>query len=301
MHSDSAGAAQNDQLVWFDRTGKRLGTVGEPGQHVRLALSPDEKQVAVDRSALQPGDIWLIELARGISTRFTFDSKDDTAPVWSPDGRTIGFASNREGAYDVYRKISSGAGKDELLLKSAIPKFPSDWSPDGRFLLYYEINPKTKYDLWVLPDPGGAPGDKKPIPFLRTEFNEILGAFSPDGKWIAYQSDESGNYEVYVQTFPSTGAKWQVSKGGGTHPRWRRDGKELFYLGGRKMTAVEVKIGATFQGGNPQPLFDTSITNSFVRYAVTRDGQRFLFPASMGESGTTPVTVVINWTAGIKR
>jgi Tol biopolymer transport system component len=257
--------------------------------------------VAVDRLDLAH-DIWLIELARGISTRFTFDPKNDTAPVWSPDGNSIAFASNREGAFDLYRKRSNGIGQDELLLKTNNPKFSSDWSPDGRFLLYYEIHPKTKYDLWVLPDPGGTPGDKKPIPFLQTEFNESSGAFSPDGKWIAYHSDESGRFEIYVQTFPATGAKRQVSKAGGSHAKWRRDGKELFYLDGdRKMTAVEVKIGATFQVGNPEPLFDTHITNALVRYAVTRDGQRFLIPTPMGEAGSTPATVVINWMAGIKR
>src|SRR5207245_11498110 len=180
-----------------------------------------------------------------------------------------------------------------LLLKTVNAIFPSDWSPDGRFLLYYEISPKTKPDLWLLPDPGGAPGVTKPVPFLQTEFSELDGAFSPDGKWIAYASDESGKYEIYVQTFPASGAKWQVSKGGGIHPKWRRDGKELFYLGGDgKMTAVEVemKMGATFQAGIPQPLFETYITNVFVRYAVTRDGQRFLIPTRMGEAGATPAT-----------
>jgi hypothetical protein len=156
--------------------------------------------------------------------------------------------------------------------------------------------------MWLLPDPGGSPGDRKPIPFLQTEFNELRGAFSPDGKWIAYDSDESGRYEVYVQTFPVTGAKWQVSKGGGTHPKWRRDGKELLYLGAdRRMTAVAVKTGGTFQAGNPQPLFETRITSPLARYAMTRDGQRFLVPTPMGEAGATFATVVINWTAGIKR
>jgi eukaryotic-like serine/threonine-protein kinase len=291
---------QRDQLVWFDRAGKRLGTVGEPRRYYQPALSPDEKQVAVDR--LDPrgteDDLWLINLAGAVSTRFTFDPKDDAAPVWSPDGRSIAFASNREGVYDLYRKLSSGAGKEELLLKSANVKRTSDWSPDGRFLLYHEQNLKTKYGLWLLP----LSGDRKPIPFLQTEFNETHGAFAPDGKSIAYQSDESGKYEIYVQTFPATGAKWQISKTGGTHPKWRGDGKELFYQGAdRKMMAVELKRSGTLQVDVPHPLFDTHITNSLVRFAVTRDGQRFLIPTPISEASATPATVVLNWTAGIKR
>jgi Tol biopolymer transport system component len=248
------------------------------------------------RSVLQAR---LNELERGISTRFTFDPREDRAPVWSPDGSRVAFASNRGVSTDLYHKISSGAGNDELLLKSSDAKVPCDWSPDGRLLLYGELSSKTRSDLWVLP----FSGDRKPISFLQTEFNEEDGAFSPDGKWIAYASDESGRYEVYVQTFPASGAKWQISKGGGTHPKWRGDGKELFYLGGiaRTMMAVEVKAGATFQAGNPQPLFETRVPSPTVRYAVTRDGQRFLVPASITETGPTPVTVVINWMAGIKR
>jgi Tol biopolymer transport system component/predicted Ser/Thr protein kinase len=299
-----SGGVQNDQLVWLDRTGKPLGTVGEPGRLRVPSLSPDDKQVAVSRfdPKARNYDLWIIELGRGISTRFTFDPKDDSNPVWSPDGRNIAFSSNREGVSNLYRKRSSGAGKDELLLKSGNNNFPTDWSPDGRFLLYTAPNPKTKGDLWVLPDPGGTPGDKKPVPFLQTEFIEALGVFSPDGKWVAYQSDESGTFEIYVQTFPSTGAKWQVSKSGGTNAKWRRDGKELFYLSADgKMTVVEVKTSATFQRGSPQPLFEVRGTDFFGRYAVTRDGQRFLITTPVGEAGPTPTTVVINWMAGIKR
>jgi Tol biopolymer transport system component len=292
----SAGGLQEGHLTWFDRAGKRLGTVGEPGRYSGPVLSPDEKQIAVEMGSANE-DIWLIDLARGISTRFTFDPKRDIGPVWSPDGGRIAFSSFRDGNPGLYQKIASGAGKDELLLKSGtgVLKYPSGWSPDGRLLLYTEMNPKTMWDLVVLT----VSGDKKPVPFLQTEFNERDGAFSSDGKWIAYSSDESGRYEVYVQPFPATGAKWQISKGGGSRAKWRRDGKELFFMtrGGTVM-AVELKTGGMFQAGVPQPLFNT---DPRVDYAVTGDGQRFLIPASERKAGPAPVTVVINWTAGIKR
>jgi Tol biopolymer transport system component len=297
---DSTGSNVDDQLTWFDRAGKRLGVVGERSRHMTPSLSPDERQVVID--GLDPQargfDLYIIELTRGVSTRFTFDPRSDSAPVWSPDGSRIAFASNRESTYNLYQKIASGAGQDELLLKSDRTKLPTDWSLDGRFLLYHEIDPKTRYDLWVLP----MSGDRKPIPFLQTEFNERNGVFSPDGKWVAYDSDESRKKEVYVQPFPASGGKWQISKNGGTVAKWRRDGKELFYLGADgKMMAVAVTAGGTFQAGIPEPLFDSHISSSLAKYAVTRDGRRFLIPSVTVEASSSPATVVINWTAGVRR
>lgn len=297
---NSTGFGFESQLTWFDRAGKRLMTLEEPARtQIRLQLSPDEKQLAVDRvDVMGTYDIWLIELARGISTRFTFGPSINWYPVWSPDGARIAFTSNRTGNSDLYVKVSSGAGNEQLLLKTEQPTFPTDWSADGRFLLYNQMDPRTNYDLWVLP----LSGDKKPFLFLRTEFAERDGSFSPNGKWIAYTSDESGKEEIYVQTFPASGAKWQISKGGGSRAKWRRDGKELFYLApDRKIMAVEVGAGAIFQAGVPKPLFETRITyNPFTRFAVTANGQRFLLPAPVGEPTATPATVVVNWPAGIK-
>jgi Tol biopolymer transport system component len=295
----TGNAPLDRKLTWFDRTGKRLGSVGETGSYIQIDLSPDEKQAVVDRYA-QAGtsDLWLIDLTRNVPTRFTFGPMSAVGPVWSKDGSQIAFASGRGGPYELYRKIASGAGKDELLLKSADIVRPSDWSPDGRFLLYEEVNQKTGYDLMLLPDRGGSQTDRKPIPFLQTEFQESHGAFSPDGKWIAYCSNESGKLEVYVQPFPANGAKWQISKGGGDSPKWRHDGKEIFFLdAANKLMAVEVKTDATIQPGTPRALFDAYR----ARFAVTRDGQRFLIPARPTEgAGPEPVTVMINWTAGIK-
>ena len=201
--------------------------------------------------------------------------------------------------------------------------YPSDWSPDGRFLLYYELNSKTKSDIWLLPDPGGAPGGQKPVPFLRSPFTESQGLFSPDGHWIAYSSDESGPYEVYVRPFPPGPGKWKVSIGGGELPRWSRDGKELFYLSPehsptgsaaagrtRKLMAAAVKAvpGAqpVFEPAVPQALFDVSVPaimpgrNTYV-YAVAADGKRFLVNTRVGDAAETPLTVVVNWLAAVKK
>jgi Tol biopolymer transport system component len=296
----STGIGFQSQLTWFDRAGRRLTTLGEQSNgQLRLRLSPDETQLALDRIDNPTGtwDVWIIDLARGIPSRFTFDPGYDWYPVWSPDGARIAFTSNRTGNYDLYVKASSGAGREELLLKTEHAKFPTDWSPDGRFLLYDQVDPKTTSDIWVLEFP-----DKKPALFFHTEFNERDASFSPDGKWIAYTSDESVKEEIYVQPFPASGGKRQISKGGGSRARWRRDGKELFYLApDGKIMAVAVTTGATLQVGVPQPLFETHMSSLFARFAVTANGQRFLISVPVSEAVATPVTVVINWTAGIKR
>jgi Tol biopolymer transport system component len=285
------------QWTWFDRGGKRLAAIGEPGSQLRGQLSPDEKQVAIDRLDPQLGtyDLWLIDSARGTSSRFTFDPGTEWYPVWSPDGARIAFASNRAGAFDIYAKVSSGVGKEELLLKSDVMKYPTDWSRDGRFLLYTQNSPKTLNDIWVL-----SLADQKATPFLQTEYSERDGVFSPDGKWIAYTSDESGKEEVYVKAFPASQAYWQISKGGGSRSRWNRNGKELFYLApDGKIMAVEVKNGVRVQAGVPQPLLETHVTSGATKFAVTDDGRRFLIPSPVPEA-RSPITVVFNWTKSIQ-
>ncbi|HEY3204694.1 MAG TPA: protein kinase [Thermoanaerobaculia bacterium] len=298
------GVSPNRELIWFDRGGKMLGSVGEPGIYVSPALSPDERRIAVGVRDLRAAsaDIWLFDLARGIRSRFTFDPANETIARWSPDGSRIVFTSNREGFADFYEKSSTGAGEEKPVFRSDQDKFLTDWSQDGRFLAYHTPGPKTGWDVWVLP----LSGDRKPIPFVQTEFTEAQGQFSPDGKWLAYASDESGIFEVYVRSFPAPGGKWQVSTSGGTQPQWRRDGRELFYLsedGG--LMAVEVKADSTFEASAPRPLFHARFPTAaapFGRtYSVRSDGQRFLVTRLMEEDRAIPITVVLNWTSELKK
>ncbi len=280
------------ELVWFDRQGRRVSTVGEPAEYNTLALSPDETRLAVARMNPQTdtNDLWLFDLQRGSSSRFTFDPADEINPVWSPDGSRIAFCSTRKGFYDIYQKPVSGAGEDQALLESAEKKFPSAWSPDGRFILYALAGV-----TWALP----LEGDHKPLgPLLP---GGSPAEFSPDGRWVAYHSGESGRVEVYVQSYPPSGGKWQVSKAEGSDPQWRRDGKELFYLAGNKVMAVEVQTDSQgFRTGTPQPLFDVPpMASGGKRYQVAANGQRFLVNVPL-ETPPSPITVVTNWTAGLK-
>jgi Tol biopolymer transport system component len=295
-----SGSVANRQLVWVDREGKSLGPVGPPGEYNDIVLSPDEKRVATQRIVSGNSDIWLLDLTRGLPSRFTFDATTEDDPVWSPDGSTIVFSSTRNGRFDVYRKVSSGAGNEELLFQSETDKEGTDWSADGRFVLFDQGSSNGGPDIWVLP----LFGDGKPYPLLQSPFSESQGHFAPDGKWFAYTSNESGRSEVYVQSFPPSGGKWQVSTGGGAQPHWRRDGKELFYVApDRKLMAVDVKSGATFETSAPKTLFQTLVVRYDApnRYVVAGEGQRFLVNCPVEEVSQTPITVVLNWTAGLKK
>jgi Tol biopolymer transport system component len=288
------------QMVWFDRGGKQLGTIGTPGIPADFGLAPDGKRVAIQRGVRPNTDIWLLDLVRSASSRFTFDPATDVAPIWSPDGRRIAFSSNRDGTGNLYVKLSTGVGDEELLLKSSEYKFPSDWSRDGRFITYCSAGERTQWDIWILP----LEGDRKPFLFLQTGVNECSPHFSPDGRWLAYHSEESGRYELYVRTFSGrppgasqSGGKWQVSNNGGVEPRWRADGKELFYLENNKLMAVDVKTGPTFEHSVPKELFESTGFD----YAVAPDGQRILGYRPIGVEQPGSLTVVVNWTELLKR
>ena len=292
--------AGGSHLGWFDRQGKSLGAEGATYDFRgagAVAISPDGTRVATARNAGGSSNIWLTTLSSGSETRFTFDPPVNFNPAWSGDGNSIAFTSNRAGSTDLYQHASSGAGRDELLLKSDHSKNVNDLSRDGRFLLYAETDPKTNHDLWVLPMDGGL----KPVLFLRTEFNELNAKFSPDGHWVAYESDESGRSEVYVRPFPAANGKWLVSRDGGTLPRWRGDGKELYYLAAnRNLMAIPVAAGGSaFQPGTPTALFQAPPNPA--GWDVTADGGRFLFTVPTGETAQTPFTVVQNWMSLLKK
>jgi Tol biopolymer transport system component len=303
-----ATRGRNDQnLAWFDRSGRRLSTVADPGTLGRIHSSPDGKKAAVSINSGNNQDIWIYDLLRGLRTRFTFDAAVESEAVWSPDGRTIAFSSNRKGHEDLYRKASDGTGVEELLFADDLDKRPKSWSPDGKFLLYSAVSPKTQDDIWILPlTPERAGAPLKPYPFLQTAFWETREQFSPDGRWVVYQSNESGRNEIYVALFPSAGGKRQVSTGGGITPRWRRDGKEIIYISpDRKLVAVEVSMkGATLEFGEARLLFGpleaVQIVLGFF-YDVSADGQRFLLVVPSEGDTSGALTLVLNWTAGLRK
>ena len=302
----SRGFGGSVQLTWFDRSGKISGTVGAMDTVPRRpAISPDGNTVAVDRFDPQTAyyDLWLHDLVRGSASRFTFGSRFFNAyPVWSPDGSHIAFRSTRDGAANLYLKATSGTAQEEPLDKAARNKWPDDWSRDGRYIIEGISDSKTKGDIWVLP----LFGDRKPFPYLQTDFDERFAKLSPNGQWLAYTSDESKRDEVYVQTFPNPGGKWQVSTNGGSRPVWSRDGKQLFFIGlDQKLMAVEVrsdgtKGGAKFDAGVPKYLFDTRISNDAAWFDISKDG-RFLIPTQVENSAGLPMTVLVNWQVGLKK
>ena len=284
------------ELVWFDRQGRRLAAVGEPGNYSVPALSPDEKRLAVTRIDAQFGtrDIWLFDLARATPSHFTFDPTEETNPTWSPDGTRIAFTSSQKGHPDIYQKAATGAGDAEPLAESSGIKIVESWTPDGRLILY-----NSGGKLWSLP----VDGSRKPAVLLALS-GESAASVSPNGKWVAYQSDESGRTEVYVKSFPLAGSQWQISTAGGEEPYWRRDGTELFYLDGKRLMAVDVETGGqVFHAGVPKPLFDVrrETESRRSRYQVAANGQKFLVNVPLESTTSAPITVVTNWIAGLKQ
>jgi Tol biopolymer transport system component len=306
------GANARRQLVWVDRTGKIVGDIGQPDENTlgNAALTLDGHRVAVNRGVKGDYDLWLIEVGRGVPRRFTFDAAIDNSPVWSPDASQVVFRSNRKGVHDLFVKAADGTADEQPLLVTPQAKSPLDWSPDGGFLLYSTQDPKTGSDLWALP----LMGERKPFAVLQSSFDEIEGQFSPDGRWVAYASNESGRYEIYIRTFPEAGGKWQISVAGGVQPRWRRDGHELFYVApDTRLMAVPISLAPdshALEAGTPVALFPTRLatggnapTAGFqarAQYAVASDG-RFLMNIAADEAVTSPITIVQNWTVGLKK
>jgi serine/threonine protein kinase len=291
---------RTSQLTWLDRSGKELGKVGSIQEERAVALSPDGKSVATMRP---DQGIWLYDVQRGGETRFTSPALPGSAPVWSPDGNLIAFGAGK----GLYLKDASGGLKEELLLENGNVKTPSDWSRDGRYLIYTETDPKGQGDIWYLLDPLNKSSDRKPVKFQGTEAAESQGQLSPDGRWLAYVSNESGEYEVYVRPFPSGPGRWKVSAGQGRYrePRWRRDGKELYFFDAQfpinRLMVVAVQSGprSDFQAGALQSLYEfraitSTPTNNNFLYSPSADGQRFLVHVQPGDAEPT-VNVITNW------
>jgi DNA-binding winged helix-turn-helix (wHTH) protein/Tol biopolymer transport system component len=280
------------QLTWFMRDGKKVGTIRSPAPLHNPTISPDGRYVAADDSGSNMS-IWLVDLERGTPTRLA----DGVLPVWGPRGSDIVFTSRRVGGSSdlVHRSIIGPSTDESLLLRTPHMKIGGNWTDDNSYIVYTGSDPRTKLDLWTL-----TVADRKPIPFLQTPFNEMHAQVSPDGRWVAYASDESGTWEVYVQSFPVPGAKRTISVGGGAEPQWRRDGRELYYLApdGTLMAVAVTSRDESFDAGRPVPLFQAHIPADIItfrnHYAPARDGQRFLIDAA---DDNEPINVVVNWTA----
>jgi Tol biopolymer transport system component len=250
----------------------------------------------------QEAQIWQYDLSRETLTRWTFEGSNNVGPTWSPDGKRIAFNSNNKGGpLNIFWQLADGSGGLERLTTSQYANVPMSWSPDGKLLAFLEVNPTTGYDIWVL-----RMDDRKAQLFLRTPFNESVPRFSHDGRWLAYVSNESGRYEIYVQPYPGPGGKWQISTEGGTEPAWNPNGRELFYRSGDKMMAVDIATQPSFTVGKPQMLFEgpympTPLTNP--NYDVSPDGQRFLMlkPSESAEAAPTQINVVLNWFEELKQ
>jgi Tol biopolymer transport system component len=281
------------QLTWFDRMGKRLDTAGAPGDLGAFSLSPDGTRVALTRRDPQVGryDLWTRDLARGAESRLS-PSGVFGYPVWSADGTHIFYGSRPVGK--IYRKAANNTGAEEVV--EVASKQPMDASRDGRYLFTVTVGPNR---IWVLP----LFGDRKPFAYVQTEFEENQPRLSPDGRWLAYRSNESKRNEVYVLSFPQPSEKWQISTDGGQSPVWSRDGRELFYYSAdNKVMAVEIKPGAQFQFGVPKALFEVRIAPqaSNTSLAVSKDG-RFLLPVLVDQEESIPMTVVLNWPEMLKK
>jgi dipeptidyl aminopeptidase/acylaminoacyl peptidase len=303
-----SGSNPLSQFAWFDRAGNPLGVVGEPGEYDPFSLSRDERRVVAHRYKPGGSDLWVLETERGVANRFTSRPGISSVPLWSPDGRTILFSSGFP--RNLFRKDSTGAGHEERITQSRNTQLADDWSRDGRFVLYNEIAPDTNNDLWVLPvTPDGKPGGDA-RPYLRTPFSERHGSFSPETnpgsgpRWVAYESNESGRYEIYIDSFPEPRGRVRISTNGGEYPEWSPDGRELYYVSpDSKLMAVSLKMGTnTLEPSAPRELFSLRAVDTGQNpYEVAADGRRFLVRAVPQRQSAQPLTVIVNWPALLKK
>jgi Tol biopolymer transport system component len=299
-----SGSAGTTQLTWVDRSGKSLGTVGPPGEYVNPELSTDGKQVAFQRRNAQGDrDVWQMNLERATPQRFTFGAADEALPVWSPDGSRLVFASSQDGASSLFQKNANGGGNEELLLRND-RAIPVNWSLDGKSLFFRIASDVGINEIWFLQPEG----DRKGVPYIQSkQFNRNQPRLSPSGRWLAYYANDSGFSELYLESFPKFGGKWQVSSGGGVSHRWSRDGKEIYYMAPNgDLMAATVKGEAAPELGTPTALFRMRILGGprtlqgyRSQYDVAPDG-RFLVNTPVDESAGASMTVVLNWAAGLK-
>jgi Tol biopolymer transport system component len=288
-------------MVWVSRKGEERLLPAAPHSYQWPRVSPDGRRVAVAISE-QETQIWVYDVYRDLLTRLTFEGNGNNLPVWSPDGKRIAFFSDRAGGpNNLFWQASDGSGETDRLTTSDNIHAPSSFSPDGQLLAFMELTPQTGRDIWVLRLP-----DRKAQPFVRTPYEEVASKFSPDGRWLAYSSNESGRREIYVQSYPGPGGKWQITSEGGQEPVWNPNGRELFYRSGNKLMAVDVDAKPGFSAGKPRMLFEgpylpSAAGNSF--YDVSPDGQRFLMlkPVEYLTSAPTQINVVLNWFEELKK
>ncbi len=297
------GSRTESRLLWVDRAGRTLGTAAPAGAYEDVVLSPDGGRLALSAAKGQPDnfDIWVRDLARGTSLRLTFDAPIELSPIWSPDGSRIAFGRLHRGMRCYIAAANGVGGEDSLVHTEGLYQAPLDWSGAAHIVLIGSVTTSYNWDLWVAADDGR----QAPRPYLTSRFDERWGRLSPDGRWLAYASNESGRDEVYVIPYPGPGNKWQISTSGGSFPQWRADGKELFFQGpDQTISAVEVRSGADFEAGAPKALFKASLTEweyLGYRWAVSPDGQRFLVNTPSGAEEAARFVVVLNWTAGMGR
>jgi Tol biopolymer transport system component len=298
LFAQRTGDTGASQLLWFDRKGQQVGVATQPGIYGNIALSPNGKFVAAD--SMDPAstntDLWTYNLENESSKRLTFDPAIDSSPVWSPDAARLAFCSDRGQKFNLYLKDADGSQEEQLIPQDGADRYPTDWSHDGKYLLY-----ERGTDLWFVTFP-----ELAATPFLKAGSTPKVARFSPDGKWVAYASNESGRWEIFVTSFPAAHGKWQVSKAGGEQPRWRSDGKELFYLApDGKIMATPVTIGASFDAGTPVALFQANpremiATSEQFDYDASKDGQRFLINTQL-KAALTPMSVLMSWTASLNK
>lgn len=293
------------RLVWLDPKGEELGTLGDPAAFLTLQISPDGGQVIASITEPGPGrNLWLYDRERGVRTRLTFTPDVvDAYGVWSPSGDELVFTSTQVGPMQIFRKSTSGSGEAVRMVEESADAYPTSWSRDGRFVLYTALGhgpSDSARDIWYLSVEEGG----KPTPYIQTRFEEDSARFSPDDAWVAYVSDQSGRNEVYVAPFPDPSGRWQVSTNGGTLPRWRGDGREIYYLSpeGEMMAAQVDALPGGFRVGQPRALFRAQIhAGAWEAYDVTADGKRFLVNTRFGQANLSPMTLVLNWTAQLGR